>query len=99
MCKFKMYKCLMKVCVVMVSEVCQVFSVYAPQIGRPERDREEFWETLDTAIGVVPETERLIIAGDLNSHVCERREGFECVMGPYGFGDRNRDSLKILEFC
>ena len=90
---------IMKICVVMGSEVCQIFSVYAPQSGRPEREREEFWEALDTAIGVVPETERLIIAGDLNGHVGENREGFECVMGPYGFGERNRDGLKILEFC
>ena len=36
----------MKIKMVIVRNVVQVFSVYAPQVGRPAPEKEEFWENL-----------------------------------------------------
>ena len=41
----------------------------------------------------------VIIAGDLNGHVGDNADGFEEVHGNFGFGNRNNDGLRILEFA
>ena len=43
--------------------------------------------------------EGIIIGGDLNGHIGANRDGFAEVMGPYGYGNRNREGETILEFC
>jgi len=39
----------------------------------------------------------LIIGGDLNGHVGKDRNGFEEILGVYGFWNINKDGEKILE--
>ena len=80
-------------------KILQVFSVYAPQGGRPQEEKEEFWELLDDSVGKIAEDDLLIIGGDLNGHVGTVRDGFEEIMGIYGYGERNTDGENILEFC
>jgi len=41
----------------------------------------------------------LTTGGDLNGHVGKDRNGYEEIMGVYGFGDRNKDGEKLLKFC
>ena len=77
----------------------EVVSVYTPQVGRPEKEKEKFWQMLDECIGKVSEEELLVIGGDLNGHVGKERNGFEEVMGIYGYGMRNEAGTSILEFC
>jgi len=40
-----------------------------------------------------------VIAGDFNGHVGERSEGFEGVHGGKGYGSRNEDGERLLEFA
>ena len=80
-------------------KVCHVVSAYAPQGGRSEEEKAEFWGILDDSIGRIPEEDLLIIGGDLNGHVGKDNKGFEEVMGIYGFGERNEDGENILDFC
>ena len=77
----------------------EVMSVYAPQVGRTEKEKEEFWEILDDYIGKVSEDQLLVIGGDLNGHVGRDRSGFEEVMGIDGNGERNEAGESILELC
>ncbi len=90
---------IMKVKIVLGQKVLHLFSVYAPQSGRPLEEKEQFWGLLDDEIGKVPVRDMLMIGGDLNGHIGTDREGFEEVMGWHGYGERNAEGERILECC
>ena len=90
---------MMKVKIVLGKTVYHVYSVYAPQVGRSTREKEEFLEELEEEIAAVPGSEGLIIAGDFNCHVGTDRAGYEEVMGPYGYGTANPEGVALLDLC
>ena len=49
----------------------RVVSVYAPQVGRPDSEKEEFWSTVEIATSGLGKEEHLVVAGDFNGHVGE----------------------------
>ena len=77
---------IMKIKIVIWKKVGNVFSVYAPQVGRPEAEK---WL----------ESEVLLVAGDLNGHIGEDRRGFEEVIVAHRFGVRNQEGKRMLELC
>ena len=89
---------IMKIKIVMGKKVQNIFSVYAPQVDRPEAEREAFWAMLD-GVTTVGESVVLLVAGNLNGHIGEDRRGFEEVMGAHEFGVRNQEGERILELC
>ena len=40
----------------------------------------------------------VVLGGDLNGHVGQKSEGYEGVHGGFGYGVRNVEGEKILEF-
>ena len=40
-----------------------------------------------------------MLCGDFNSHVGRDTEGFDRIHGGHGFGSRNTDGVRILDFC
>ena len=90
---------LMKIKMVLGRQVAHIFSVYAPQQGRPEEEKTQFKELMSDQIEEVPARDVLIIAGDLNAHVGQDRNGFEEEMGRFGFGERNREGEELLRLC
>ena len=72
-------------------EIANILSVYAPQVGCTEQEKDEFWELLDEAVGKIPCNERVWIGGDLNGHVGEGNAGEEVFMGRFGLGVRNAE--------
>ncbi|VDP09587.1 unnamed protein product [Heligmosomoides polygyrus] len=58
-----------------------IMSVYAPQTGCSEQDKDDFNLSLVEAIGSVPEGDYLSIAGDMNGHVGSGRRGVERAHG------------------
>ncbi|KAI0218475.1 hypothetical protein LSAT2_029827 [Lamellibrachia satsuma] len=74
-----------------------VMSVYGPQTGRMEAEKEEFRDALERMIGLVELEVMLCIAGDFNAHVgvVETRE--EESVGKYGWGVRNREGRALVE--
>ncbi|EYC46334.1 hypothetical protein Y032_0401g787 [Ancylostoma ceylanicum] len=73
-----------------------VVSVYAPQCGCTEADKEAFYEELDDVIRSAPEGDYITIAGDFNGHVGQDRRGFERVHGGRGLGSRNQEGERII---
>ena len=69
-----------------------VMSVYGPQTGRMEAEKEEFRDALERMIGLVELEVMLCIAGDFNAHVGVVEPGEEESVGRYGWGARNRAS-------
>ena len=47
----------------------------------------------------MPTSEGLIMAGDVNAQIGRDREGYEEVMGPFGFGDRYPEGDRVLSMC
>ena len=76
-----------------------IVSVYAPQLGCPQIEKENFWRELDGAIQEVPVMERLLVGGDFNGHVGSTNRGFEEVYGRHGLGVQNDEGLSILDFA
>ena len=73
--------------------------VYAPQQGRPQEEKDEFYIKLQETKESVPYTENIIIMGDLNGHVGIDRAGIENILGAFSIGDRNREGESIIDFC
>ncbi|EYC46184.1 hypothetical protein Y032_0405g872 [Ancylostoma ceylanicum] len=76
-----------------------VVSAYAPQCGCNEIEKAGFYDELDNVIRNVPESDYLTIGGDFNGHVGQDRTGFERIHGGRGFGSRNQDGERVIEFA
>ncbi|EYC34276.1 hypothetical protein Y032_0001g336 [Ancylostoma ceylanicum] len=76
-----------------------VMSVYAPQCGCTEAEKEAFYDELDDVIRSAPEGDYITVAGDFNGHVGQDRKGFERVHGGRGFGRRNQEDERIVELA
>ncbi|VDO77186.1 unnamed protein product [Heligmosomoides polygyrus] len=76
-----------------------VMSVYAPQTGCPEHEKDEFYLMFKDAMRSVPEGDYLSIAGDMNGHVGTRRRGVERVHGGKGVGMVNPDGERIIDLA
>ena len=74
-------------------------SVYAPQIGLSEDDKDRFYDQLRGAVSKIPASEILIPLGDWNGHVGAVADGFDGVHGGHGWGMRNPEGERVLEFA
>ena len=78
--------------------VTTFISVYAPQSGRSEEEKDSFYDALRATVAKIADKKLVIIAGDLNGHVGRGSEGYEGIHGGRGYGTRNREGDRILEF-
>lgn len=74
-----------------------LYQVYAPQQGRANQEKEEFYQNLQQLVDQNPGT--MLVMGDMNGHVGQDREGLEGILGAFGIGDRNREGERIIDFC
>ena len=70
---------------------CYIMSVYAPQTGCEEEQKDEFWGNFVDAIRRGPTIEMLWVMGDLNGHVGEGNDGAADGMGKQGKGVKSED--------
>ncbi|KAL0838447.1 hypothetical protein ABMA28_016579 [Loxostege sticticalis] len=59
----------MSVKVIIQGEVVNIVSAYAPQVGCPRTEKDNFWIFLDDILQEIPSNEITILGGDLNGHV------------------------------
>ena len=76
-----------------------VFSVYAPHTGKPEEEKESFWDNVFHLVSCIPQNEMVVFAGDMNGHVGSSNAGYDGTHGGFGYGSRNADGTRILEFA
>ena len=79
--------------------VVTVLSVYAPQTGFTIAEKELFCDSLQNLVQIIDDSETLLICGDFNGHTEKAALGYEGIYGGYGFGKRNIDGERILEFA
>src|SRR5271163_3655277 len=60
---------LMRVKFALGKRMINVISAYAPQSGRNEKEKEDFWENLRQTVVTMPGEETVWIGGDLNGHL------------------------------
>ncbi|CAD7087538.1 unnamed protein product [Hermetia illucens] len=89
---------LMKLTIISADRTIHFFTAYAPQTGRPDAEKDAFWQLLDEKTCHVPADDYIIIAGDLNGHVGEKADGNRC-HGGKGFGARNEGGERIIDFA
>ena len=73
-----------------------IIAVYAPEEGKEEASTD-FYESLQKATQRVHPEDDLVIAGDLNAQVGNRKIGK--TTGTFGIGDVNSNGKKLIDFC
>ena len=84
---------------VLGERLLNVFSVYAPHSERPDEEKECFWNEVFHLVSCSPQNEMVVFAGDMNGHVGSSNAGYEGTHGGFGYGSRNADGSRILEFA
>jgi hypothetical protein len=95
---------MMMVKMVIGKSLVSVVSAYAPQAALSgdmvvEDEKDTFWDRLQDVVARVPPGEFIMLGGDLNGHVGSGSDGYEGLHGAFGFGKRNKEGDRILEFC
>ncbi|XP_065323057.1 craniofacial development protein 2-like [Gordionus sp. m RMFG-2023] len=89
---------LMKIKLCISQSILHILSVYAPQTGCKEEEKDEFRAILDEAVMEIPKDDLVIIGGDLNAHVGKARDSYKRQHGGFGYGERN-EGEHILKFA
>ncbi len=76
----------------------RVISAYAP-LRCCEEDKDAFWLALDEYISAVPSEEVLFLGADFNGHVGKERDDSGQCHGGHGYGTRNSEGERILDFA
>ena len=63
-------------------------AVYAPQSGKPEEEKESFWNKVFHLVNCISQNELVVLAGDMNGHVGSSNVGYDGTHGGFGYGDR-----------
>ena len=74
-------------------------ALYAPQVGLPAAEKDSFYYQLQSAVMGISDSEKVFFLGDWNGHVGAAADGFEIVHGGHGFGNRNSEGERILDFA
>ena len=60
---------------------------------------ESFWDNVFHLVSCIPQNEMVVFAGDMNGHVRSSNAGYDGTHGGFGYGSRNADGTRILEFA
>ena len=80
-------------------EVVRVICAYAPQSGKPDSEKEVFYEEMARDWSMANANEMVLRLGDFNGHVGKCAVGFEGIHGEYGTAKRNVEGRMLLDFC
>ena len=72
-----------------------IFSVYAPQTGSSEEEKDQCWSALQEKLEKVDESERCIVGGDMNGHIGNGHDAISRIHGGNAYGDRMRMKTKL----
>uniref|UniRef100_W5NG45 Endonuclease/exonuclease/phosphatase domain-containing protein n=1 Tax=Lepisosteus oculatus TaxID=7918 RepID=W5NG45_LEPOC len=79
------------------SGLWNIISVYAPQVGRPQEEKDSFLEDLEEMVSRIPGNEIVVIGGDFNAHLGEKCPDYPDEHGQRGLGERNEEGGRLLE--
>ena len=77
-----------------------VISAYAPQQGLSSDEKDSFYEALTQLTANIDSKEIILLGADLNGHVGKSATtSYDKGHGGFGYGERNPEGERILEFC
>jgi len=85
--------------IVLDSGLLNVPTIYASHSGKLEEEKESFWNEVFHLVSCLPQNEMVVLAGDMNAHVGSCNVDRDGTRGGFGYGDRNADGSRILEFA
>ena len=80
-------------------QIFKVVSCYVSQARRSQIEKEEFWRQVEGVIMNTGINQEVIVGGDMNDHVDQVANGFHEAHGNFGYGTRNAEGERILEFA
>ena len=90
---------IMLIKLVVRKSIVTVLLVYCPQTGLDDSAKDQFYENVQWASTKINATEILFVCGDFNGHTGKNANGYEGVHCGGGFGRRNLEGERILEFA
>ena len=66
----------------------RVICAYAPQSGKPDSEKESFYEDMAREWSMANADEMVLELGDFNGYVGKCAKGFEGIHGGYGIGKK-----------
>ena len=79
-------------------EVIRVICSYAPQVGKSESEKDQFYNDMANEWDLRSPDEVVLGLENLNGHVGRQIDGFEGVHGWYEIGKRNVEGRSLLKF-
>jgi len=79
--------------------VLNVFTVYAPHSGKPDEEKESFWNEVFHLVSCITQNEMVVFAGGMNRHIGSSNVGYDGTHGGFVYCSRNADGSRILEFA
>ena len=79
-------------------QIVNIVSAYAPQVGLSAEVKDDFWDSFIIVLSGIPKQESIFIGSDMNGHDRRDADGYGGVHGGMGFGTRNAEGERILEF-
>ena len=76
-----------------------LIQVYAPTNEVNDKEKDNFYEQLQTVVDSVHKHDLLLVMGDLNAKVGEDNEGYENIIGSHGAGEINDNGERLVDFC
>ncbi|XP_068242148.1 uncharacterized protein [Palaemon carinicauda] len=76
-----------------------MLSLYAPQTGCTEEEKDYFRRQLDQETINTTNEELLMIGEDLNAHVGRNSQALEKIHGGWALGDRNKYGERVMDFA
>ena len=58
-----------------------------------------FWDKVFRLVSCIPQNEMVVFAGDMNGHIGSSNVRYGGTHGGFGYGSRNADGSRILEFA
>ena len=67
-------------------------------MGLSAEEKEDSWDSFIIELSGIPKQESIFIGSDMNGYVGRDADGYGGVHGGMGFGTRNAEGERILEF-
>ena len=88
----------MNVKLVIGKQIVNIVSAYALQVGLGAEEKDDFWDSFITVLSGIPKQESIFNGSDMNGHDGRDAGGYGGVHSGMGFGTRNTEGERILEF-
>ena len=75
--------------IVLGESILSFVSVYAPQSGLDESEKDAFYDLVQEIVSDIPNNEIVFPCGDWNGHIGENAIGFEGIHGGNSYGQQS----------